>query len=313
MTVNHLADESGEPPRYEQHGELHPRAPFDFSQSLAFLATFGPATSEQRQDGQSLTRALAVDGQAVVYRLTSVGAVDDPRLNYTLYSSEPLSDEATEAALDRIRFFLSLDDDLTPLYERAAGDAVFTTITQALYGYHQVKFGTPFEAAIWAVLAQRNHMTLSLRMKAALVAEFGARLTVGGREYRAFPEPVLLATAPPEDLSALIGHRPKGGLLPGVGWAFEQMDERWLRDAPYADVESWLRSIRGIGEWSAAFILLRGLGRVEQLPAQEKRIQDAVAKHYGLVSATMDDVKRLAAPYGDLAGYWVHYLRAAGT
>ena len=300
------------PELHLKRGTLHPRPPFDFTKSLDFLDGFSPAMGEQVRSGQTLTRTLAADGQAVVYTLTSAGTVDAPALDYTLTSSAPLSDEGQAAALDRIVFFLSLDDDLTPLYARAADDAVFASVVRDLYGYHQVLFGTPFEAAVWAILSQRNLMRLSQRMKAALLREFGARLTVDGVTYQAFPEPDIIAGAPPEVLSGLINHRPKGALLPGVAWAFAQMDEHWLRDAPFAEVESWLKTIRGIGDWSTAFILLRGLGRVEQLPAQEKRIQDAVARRYGLVSATMDDVKRLAAPYGDLGGYWAHYLRVAG-
>lgn len=294
-----------------ERGTLQPRAPFDLVKSLNFLDGFIPARGEHVRSDQTLTRVLAVEGQAVVYSLTPTGSVDAPRLDYTLMSAAPLSDEAREAALDRIRFFLSLDDDLTPLYERAAEDPVFAPIARDLYGYHQVLFGSPFEAAVWAILSQRNLMTLSQRMKTALIDEFGARLVVDGHDYRAFPEPDILAHAAPEMLGALINHRPKGALLPGVAWAFAQMDEYWLRDAPFAEVAAWLKTIRGIGEWSASFILLRGLGRVEQLPAQEKRIQDVVAKRYGLVSATMADVKRLAAPYGNVAGYWAHYLRVA--
>lgn len=297
---------------YTEHGTLQPRAPFSLAHTLDFLDGFTPAKGEHVRVDQTLTRTLSADGQAVVYTLAQSGPVDAPLLDTTLTSAAPLSDEAREAALDRIRFFLSLDDDLTPLYARAADDTVFAPIAKKLYGYHQVKFGSPFEAAVWAILSQRNLGTLSQRMKAALMDEFGARLTVDGHEYRAFPEPDLIATAAPEMLGALINHRPKGALLPGVAWAFAQMDEFWLREAPFAEVEAWLKTIRGIGEWSASFILLRGLGRVEQLPAHEKRIQEAVARRYGLVSATMEDVKRLAAPYGDMAGYWAHYLRVAG-
>lgn len=295
-----------------QRGFLDPRPPFDFDKSLDFLEGFGPAKGEQVRSEQTLTRALAVNGQAVVYTLTSVGTVEAPRLAYTLTSAAPLTAGAQAAALDRIRFFLSLDDDLTPLYAKAADDTVFAPIARALYGYHQVLLGTPFEAAVWAILSQRNLMTLSQRMKAALTREFGARLTVDGVPYQAFPEPDVLAGVPPEVIGGLIGHRLKGARIPGLAWAFAQMDEYWLREAPFAEVEAWLKTIRGIGDWSASFILLRGLGRVEQLPTQEKRIQDTVAKRYGLVSASADDVKRLAAPYGDLGGYWVHYLRVFG-
>jgi DNA-3-methyladenine glycosylase II len=300
------------PKLHTVNGTLEPRAPFNLTHTLNFLDGFMPAQNEHVRAADTLTRALSANGQPVVYSLRQTGPVDAPALDYVLTSDGPITDEVEEIALDRIRFFLSLDDDLAPFYERAADDAVFAPVVQAWYGYHQVLFGTPFEAAVWAILSQRNLFTLSQRMKTALIDEFGARLTVDGREFRVFPEPDLIASAPPEMLGALINHRPKGALLPGVAWAFAQMDEMWLREAPFAEVEAWLKSIRGIGEWSASFILLRGLGRVEQLPAQEKRIQEVVAKRYGFVSATMDDVKKLAEPYGDKGGYWAHYLRVSG-
>jgi DNA-3-methyladenine glycosylase II len=69
--------------------------------------------------------------------------------------------------------------------------------------------------------------------------------------------------------------------------------------------------IKGIGAWSASFILLRGLGRMDRPPVGEKWSIQAVRRWYGNDTLEAKDVERLAKPYGNYAGYWAHYLRVA--
>ena len=74
-----------------------------------------------------------------------------------------------------------------------------------------------------------------------------------------------------------------------------------------------MRDIKGIGAWSAAFILIRGRGRMEALPTGEARHAEIVSRlYFAGKSATAAEVARIAAPYGEWQGYWAHYLRAAG-
>ncbi len=77
-------------------------------------------------------------------------------------------------------------------------------------------------------------------------------------------------------------------------------------------MEAWPRSIKGIGEWSADFIMVRGLGRMERVPLTEKRLVEAASKVYGLgEELSRDALQRLADKYGQWQGYWAHYLRVA--
>lgn len=296
---------------FERCGAITPRAPFDFKRTLDFAGAFGATRGTHWVGGDTLNAVLNINGQALLARLCAEGTVEQPALACTLASNMPIDDEIHAAAIDRLAFYLSVGDDLMPFYALAEDDPVFAPVARGLYGYHHVKFPSPFESGCWAVLTQRNTFTQTLRMRSALVEAYGSEVTVDGARCRAFPEPDRIMHAGPDELATTIGHRPKGALLPGVAFAFEQMDERWLRDAPYDDVEAWLKSIRGIGDWSASFILLRGLGRMERMPRGEKRIQEAVARVYGLVSASDDDVLRLGASYGEYVGYWAHYLRTA--
>jgi DNA-3-methyladenine glycosylase II len=107
LTANHL---------YDITGTLTPRPPFDFGKSLSFLHGFGPTAGEQSLAGASLTKAVTLHGHTVAFEVQNEGTIEEPRLAYRLYSEQPLSEEDRAAIADRIRFFLSLDDNLQPFY-----------------------------------------------------------------------------------------------------------------------------------------------------------------------------------------------------
>jgi DNA-3-methyladenine glycosylase II len=297
---------------YQETGTLTPTPPFDFSKSLQFLGIFGPTKNEQTVSTHSLTKAISIDGQTVVFQLTSIGTTEKPGLEYTLFSAKPFSQAMENAVVERITFFLSLKDDLQPFYRLGREDPDFAPIIEHLYGYHQVKFLTPFENACWAVLTQRNPMKIAQQTKQALVEKYGSSLEVSGSVYWAFPEPMQIAVVDESELLKMIRNDRRTEYLVAVARAFSEADEEFLKTASDEEVEAWLRNIKGIGEWSATFIMVRGLGRMERVPLTEARLFEAASKVYGHgEELSRDDLKRLADKYGLWQGYWAHYIRVA--
>src|SRR5207237_10423909 len=129
---------------------------------------------------RALTKATYVEGQIISFQLTSAGTVDAPKLEYTLFSEQPISDAVKHTAVDRVSFFLSLDDDLRPFYQIGLDDPDFAPIVQELYGYHQVKFLTPFESACWAVLKLRNPNNIVQSIYDVLTSTYGGFISVQG-------------------------------------------------------------------------------------------------------------------------------------
>jgi DNA-3-methyladenine glycosylase II len=293
-------------------GILTPTAPFDFDKSLEFLGQFRPAMGQQVIHDKVLTKAASLDGQVFVYRVYSTGTLNQPQLAYTVFSDDAISDTFHDSVRQNLSFFLSLEDDLLPFYEIGESDPHFAPVIRELYGYHQVKFSmSAFENACWAILSQRNLMNVSRRMKENLTERFGGAFEVDGVVYRAFPEAFQLAVVDSDEINTVVGNLWKSQGLSSVARAFDGVDEGWLRTAPYDEVEKWLLSIKGIGAWSASFILLRGLGRMDRPPVGEKWSVQAVRRWYGNDTLEEKDVAQLANSYGQYAGYWAHYLRAA--
>ncbi|THF66694.1 DNA-3-methyladenine glycosylase 2 family protein [Deinococcus sp. Arct2-2] len=294
---------------------LRPVSPFDFAQTLAFVSGFTPTSDEQKLEAQSLAKAVRIHRQTVGFDLHSVGTLDAPELRCYLFGNAPLNSEIKEAALKRVRFFLSLDEDLGPFYALAQQDVPFQRVLRQLYGYHQVKFLTPFENACWAVLTQRTPGDTARGMKRRLVDTYGGSVQIGNSVLWAFPEPADLAGASVAELRTLLKHPRKGESLAAVVQAFGQVEEEWLRQGPLSEVRAWLRGIYGFGEWSANFVLLRGLGRMEGAVLDDpdsvftRELMNAAAKVYGPMS--FEALSAHAHRYVVCQGYWAHYLRVA--
>ena len=161
------------------------------------------------------------------------------------------------------------------------------------------------------MLTQRNPIPIAKTIKQALSERYGASLEVAGQRYWAFPNAARLAEADPAELLELTRNQRRAEYLRAVATAFSGADELWLRAAPYAEVEAWLRDIKGLGAWSAVFVMLRGLGRLEQLPVGEARLGEAASRVYGCALSDAELVA-IADRYGAWKGYWAHYLRVAG-
>lgn len=294
---------------YSESGLIRPVEPFDFAKSLEFLEGFGSTEGEQIIDKGTLAKAFSFLGKTVVVRIKSTGEVESPRLEYSLISDHAIDDRTKKAAIDRITFFLSLDDELKPFYETGKKDHKFKPVIEQLYGYHQVKFPTPFEGTCWAILTQRNAMPIAKRMKAKLVESYGTSLEIDGITYRTFPEPTKLIEAKEENLMKVIKNSRRTKYLISAAEAFSDVDEEFLRTGNYEDVEAWLDSINGIGSWSVSFVMLRSLGRMERLNLDDRWLGLAASKVYGK-DLSLKDIREIADRYGQWQGYWAHYIRA---
>ncbi len=299
--------------RLQREGTLRPVAPFDFDQALDFIGAFPPMHSEQVVSEKSLKRAAWASQTPVAFKLTATGTVEEPELHYELHSDDPLSEADVAALVRRIETYLSVYDDLRRFYELVDSDPPFAPVKRELYGYHQVKFLTPFENACWTILSQRNRLVIARQMKRSMIEEFSAAVEFEGRQYWPFPGAKEVVRASVEDLTTLLRNSRRAEYIHGAAVAFSEVDEAFLREGSYEEVSRWLHTIPGVGAWSATFVMIRSLGRMERIPYGDNTLMNLAGYVYGDGQPlSAEDVQRLADHYGDLQGYWAHYLRVLG-
>lgn len=285
-------------------------APFELAHSLTFLQCFGPMRGEQSATSTSLTKALSCEGQPVVVRVRQRGGCDRPTLDVDLVSDRPLDRGRWRDVLARLRRWLGTDEDLTPFYAQASEDPGIADVVSALRGMHHVKFPSAFEAACWGVMNQRIGTDVARRMKDALVQRAGTSLVVDGTEYRAFPEPQAVLALGATELERLLPGGRRAAAVTAVARAFAAVDDAWLSTAPLDEVRTWLRGIHGVGAFTSAFVLYRGLGRYDGIGHVAPRLVEIASRRYGR-SLGAADLVAMASAYGAWGGHWMLYLWAS--
>ena len=99
--------------------------------------------------------------------------------------------------------------------------------------------------------------------------------------------------------------------LEGLAAEFATVSEAELLAAEYDEVLKWLKSLPGLGPWSAEQVIWRGFGRVERAPWRDTGALGAVSAVYtpGL-TLVKGAARELARHYGELQGVWLSYLKA---
>lgn len=271
--------------------------PFSFAQTLAFIARFPPCRDACLISSSQLTTAVTVDGRAHAFTLREQRG----RVVIELAAGTPAA--ARDALVAHAEHLVGAGDDLAPLYAAAADDAPFAALVRELHGLHHVRFATLADSVVYSILMQRAPMTMAAAMKREFLAKLGVPVTVGGHTLHAMPELAAIAALDPSDVAAAIGHRAKATRIVGAARAVAELGEPFLRTAPYATARDALLAIDGIGPFSAAAILLRGLGRMDELPWLPA-FDRAARALYGRRISEATIVRR----YGCHIGYWSFYV-----
>ena len=279
--------------------------PFDFGLSLSFLQGFAPMSGEQKVSNGTLVKSWIVGKQPITVTMTDAR----PGIACTLASNKRIDDDRADAIADRVSAFLSTNDDLSEFYALARRDTAFEPVARKLRGLHHPRFASPFEAACWGVINQRIPLAQAKRLKSALVGRWG------DEKCDAFPEASTLARAKHGDLRKLLGgNERKAKAVWSVSQAFADVDEMWLETAPTADVETWLRNIYGVGDFTTGFVLYRGLGRgfagQGAFTLRQGKFVAAAKRTYGS-KATPALLEKKAHAYGKWFPYWSLYLWAS--
>lgn len=204
--------------------------------------------------------------------------------------------EARTAPEGVLRRMLGLHLDPAPFEKTVERDALFGPLVKARAGLRVLLTATPFEALVWAILGQQINLALAFRLRRRVIARYGAE--VGG--LVAHPRPEDLAQADADELGAMQISRAKAACLIALSEAVASgrlpLDE--LASWSVGEADARLRAEKGIGPWTSAYVLMRGLGLPDCVPLGDSALAMALERGLGLEARpTVKEVDALMAPY----------------
>jgi AraC family transcriptional regulator of adaptative response / DNA-3-methyladenine glycosylase II len=184
----------------------------------------------------------------------------------------------------RLRRVFDLAADPRSIATHLAQDPALAPLVAARPGLRVPGAWDGFELAVRAVLGQQITVSAARELAGRLVAAHGAPLAEpAGALTRVFPRPEAIAAA---DLTTLGMPRARAAALSAVAAALiADPDLFGARRSLEEAVES-LRTIKGVGDWTAHYIALRQLREPDAFPAAD----------IGLLRALTDETGRRPSP-----------------
>lgn len=295
---------------------VSPRQPFSWETILGSLRS-SPGTVLERIDDSAYHRAVYLRGTPALLSVTGPAPSDAATdLRLTALGT----DAASADGMNRLaRHIFQTDVDTGAL--DACGDPAFAAVWSACRGLRPVQLPSVWEAIAWAIIGQQINVAFAARCKAAFCAAFGERLDTPQGIFTLFPAPEAVAPLAEEALQALQFSRQKARYVIGVARAIVEgaLAPEDLHGVSPNEALDRLMALKGVGRWTAEYVLLRGLGHPDALPAGDVALQRAVGAAYGLGRlATEAEVRAYGerwAPYRSYAtiAFWRSNATAAAT
>lgn len=274
-------------------------APLRLEGSLDFAATLEPLRRDgddllDRWDGGRLLRTATVPAGGLAYAVEPTGSRGAPAVRVTAVGPGG----ADAPALAR-QAFAPVPAGLDALLAR---DAVLASLAARFPGHRPLRQPDLFTALVRAISAQQVNLRWAATTRRRLAEAFGERWTVLGEPvYRLDPE--VLAAVDPADIRALQFTTRKAEYIVGVAQeiAAGRLSLAALEALPDEAVIERLAALRGIGRWTAEWILVRTLGRA-RVVAGDLGVRKAVGGAYagGRLPAE-SEVRALTAHWGRCA------------
>lgn len=292
--------------RYQKELEVAIPPEFQYKQNLNFLRLF-PQDCLYKVEGDTVFRAIRMSNGPV---LVAVSGRSD-RLVIAIHSNASITDAVVLGTLRYVEEWFDLKNDIRPFYALARQDTVLQDIVEKYHGLYLVGIPDFFEALSWAIMGQQINTTFAHTLKRRFIQLAGENLVYKGTEYWLFPLPEKVARLAVSDLLPLQFSERKAEYLLGIAKAIaeKQITKELLCDFSFADSKQVLMRYKGIGEWTADYVLLKCFRQPDALPVGDAGLQNAVKNQLALVhKPTAAELTQIASGWQDWKAYATFYL-----
>ena len=279
--------------------------PFHYERCLEYLNR-SPLERSYRVIGQSIYKYHFTEEKGY---LLQIKAKSD-HLSVQVHNRELSKVEGNQLS-QMVRFWFDLDTPLDQFYVSAKEDPIFDPLIQQYRGLRLIKIPDFFEAISWAIIGQQINLTFAYKLKQQFIQTYGPKIEWEGKLHYAFPSPKIIATLSIEQLKSLQFSRQKANYLISIAKSicthdipYEQIARMSLKEA-----SATLVSIKGIGPWSAHYVLMRAFQFRNALPVQDVGLRNALKTQLNLnQQPSLEETRTITNQWTDWKGYRTFYL-----
>lgn len=276
--------------------DLHPITPFRLDYTV-FALRRRSKNNVDLWDGGRYMRLLVIENE-----LLQVTIEQKSESQIAVTVNKNLNHLVQEKLSLKLEQLLGLKHDLGDFYQLAQKDPALHPLINQFLGLKPPRFPSIFEALVNAISCQQISLDAGLHIQNRLTEYFGNKHYEKEQVLYAFPSPYDLANCSIAELRAIgYSHNKSETLLRLASIMRDDAEFAHLENKSNNEVMSFLCQLKGIGRWSAEYVLLRGLGRVDTFPGDDIGAQNNLSQLLHLDSKP--DYKKIA----EITAKWQPY------
>jgi DNA-3-methyladenine glycosylase II len=264
-------------------------------------------------DGVTFRRVLEIDHEPAEVSVQQDGPADKARLRVSV-TAHSLAGSAQKQVKGQLERMLGLRRDLSSFYRLANEDPKIAPLVEEFRGLKPPRFPTVFEAVANGIACQQLSLLVGILLLSRLAGKYGGMIGSSVAGLRSFPSPEDLSGARFRSLTALGFSGQKARFLLAIATKLRRRNLD-LEELQYCDNQAALDALEqlpGIGRWTAEYILLRGLGRLNVFPGDDVGAQNNLARFLGRRKPLdYEGVGRAVAKWQPYAGFLYFHLLLA--
>ena len=253
---------------------LTPKSPYSFGLTAGYLTYFQSRYGADQFEGGIFRRLLEFDGKLVLAEVHEESTLGAPRLAATLVGQD-LDEVVICRARDQIAWMLGIEQDLTAFYAMARDDEQLAPVVELMRGLHIPRTASTYEALILAILGQQISIHVARMLRTLLIETYGRSIEHAGVTYCAFPAPEAVCAAGVDGLRKIKFSGRKSEYIVDITskMASGELDLEGLRGRSVGEIVEMLTALRGIGPWTAHWLMIRSLGHTDGFPGGDLALQ----------------------------------------
>ncbi len=261
-----------------------------------------PHGMTERADGSRFVRTARLAGTPAQLHVVLADGTAAVRVE----AAEALPPDALREAHGIILRLLGLTTDPAPFVRMIARRTDFVRLIDGRRGLRIPVIPRPFEALCWTILGQQVNMPFAYALRRTLIELAGE--PAGGGLWT-HPTPEAVAALDYADLARrrFSGRKAEYVIDTARLVVSGELPVGALAEKPATEVERRLLAIRGLGPWSAQYMLMRGLGFADAVPAGDSALATALQRFFTLDhrpdAAETRELMEPFAPFRSLATF----------
>jgi DNA-3-methyladenine glycosylase II len=230
-------------------------------------------------NGEIYSRALMIQDIPMLIQVAQSSAGRSPRLHIKAQARRIPRDARTHITKS-LEILLGLRINMRPFYRVAKADTRLRKLVSRFMGLKPPRFPSVFEAIVNGIGCQQLSLHVGLTLLNRLTERAGAPFAGPSETHHAFPRA--------QDISQLsMRALRRFGFSTNKGIALKRLsketvsghfDPEGLGQLGNEQAIERLLTLRGVGRWTAEYVLLRGLGRTDVFPADDVGARNNLAR-----------------------------------